>query len=152
MPDLLVLGNLFYLCLLPFIVFPYPQVIWHNLRCRQQNWMLKGLRILDRWWTMTCWGHEWIISYVCLSSAAYDWMDVCPWVQEEARLVGQLCSAMLANLIGCCRERGECLFIAEFMSHTRPWQSISFSVCLVSPSLLFSYISCYYNLLAACLS
>jgi hypothetical protein len=39
------------------------------------------------------------------------------------------------------------VFSSPSSCRTRPWQSISFSVCLVSPSLLFSYISCYYNIL-----
>jgi len=44
-------------------------------------------------------------------------MTVCPWVQEEARAVGQLRSGRLANLIGCCCESVERLLVAEFMRH-----------------------------------
>lgn len=39
------------------------------------------------------------------------------WYQDEARLVGELRSERLANLIGCCCEGHERLLVAEFMPH-----------------------------------
>ncbi|CAN6711065.1 unnamed protein product [Malus baccata var. baccata] len=43
------------------------------------------------------------------------WPDAQQFLQEEARLVGQLCNHRLVNLLGCCCEGDERLLVVEYM-------------------------------------